>query len=372
MKTKKIISVAFAWWWTGWHVYPVKAIIERLVKTYDKTNIDINIYWIWVNNSLEHKICDSMWLNCVHFVSISTWKFRRWRTMSNIVKNFFDMFLILKWFFDCIRFFLNTKNLKVVFCKWWYVSLTAWLIWKLFWKKILLHESDMVWWLSNHILQKFSTINYVWFSWSIKNSKHVGQILSSELTELDNLINLELKDYKNQTIVTVSWWSQWSEYVYKMLYKFFKENHSNIFFHFFIILWSRNTHFKELFQEFKFVKTYDFLDTKQMWTLLRKSDIWITRWWATSLAEMKLFWLNLCIIPLPSAAQNHQYHNAIYYQKTYSDFLLEQSDKQFVMKLTNRLDNYKAYKKPLNNENLNDKINVNLDIIIKDIFHYSK
>lgn len=59
--------------------------------------------------------------------------------------------------------------------------------------------------------------------------------------------------------------------------------------------------------------------------LLQDTDIAITRGSATTLAEIEVFGVRKIIIPLPHAADNHQYWNAKDYEKN-GDTLLEQKN----------------------------------------------
>lgn len=61
----------------------------------------------------------------------------------------------------------------------------------------------------------------------------------------------------------------------------------------------------------------DWIDQESLASLIRDTDIAITRGSATTLAELTAFEKtpHLIIIPLPHAANNHQYYNALEYEK---------------------------------------------------------
>jgi UDP-N-acetylglucosamine:LPS N-acetylglucosamine transferase len=61
----------------------------------------------------------------------------------------------------------------------------------------------------------------------------------------------------------------------------------------------------------------DWIDQANIAELIQDTDIAITRGSATTLAELTAFDKNptLIIIPLPSSAGNHQYYNALEYEK---------------------------------------------------------
>lgn len=60
---------------------------------------------------------------------------------------------------------------------------------------------------------------------------------------------------------------------------------------------------------------FDWISQEELIHYFAHTDIAITRGSATSLAEIDTFGIKKIIIPLPSAAKNHQYHNAKVYEK---------------------------------------------------------
>jgi UDP-N-acetylglucosamine:LPS N-acetylglucosamine transferase len=139
----------------------------------------------------------------------------------------------------------------------------------------------------------------------------------------------------------VTWWSQWSKFIYDKLLNYLKKNNS-IHFNFFVILWIKNLSFKNSFDKFSNVKTFDFLTQKQMWYLYSICDLWISRGSATLLAEQKLRNMKLIIIPLLWTWWNHQYYNWLFYEKTYNDILIKQND---LVCFNDILLDYTSYKK---------------------------
>jgi UDP-N-acetylglucosamine:LPS N-acetylglucosamine transferase len=74
----------------------------------------------------------------------------------------------------------------------------------------------------------------------------------------------------------------------------------------------------------KDVQALEWVSQENIASLLKDTDRAITRWSATTLAEIDTFGVKKIIIPLPHAADNHQYWNAREYENTW-DILLEQS-----------------------------------------------
>jgi len=364
----KKINIAFAGWWTWWHVFPIKSLIEYIQNNKKQ---DFNIYWTWQTDSLEYDIANQ--LSNVKFLPIESGKLRRQITFKNIINNFKDWFKFLKWIRQSISH-INKYNIDIIFCKWGFVSLPMVLASVVKNKKLLLHESDTVPGLSNRIANKFADIKYSGFEWVLKNSKCIWQILSTELLEfdsndLDTIRQLiDNNNVEKNTNILLAGWSQWSRFILQNLLKLAKKQ-KKLFkkFNFFIILGLKNQKFRSSFEKFDNVAVFDFVDQSKIWALCSICDIWLTRSSATFMAEQKLFNLKLFMLPLPYTWGNHQYHNAIKYQKEYDDVLLEQND-DFLENFIEKLKKYKWYKK-IKIQNIKDHINKNKKTIVNDIIN---
>lgn len=369
-------NIAFTWWWTGWHVFPIKTIIERIKEEeryWEKIN---NIFWIWEKNSLEEKIANK--IEWIIFIDMISWKRRREKEILSLFKNIIDLFKFTLWILKSI-YIIKKNNIDIIFCKWWYVALPSVIAWWLLKKEILLHESDTIPWLTNKIASKFSTRNFLGYPDSIKPWVNVWQILSKEIISYKILSENEKEKYKNnlwinnadkKTNVLIMWGSQWASTIYKSILniakesKYIKENYN-----LYIILWTSNIELKNEFDKIdpnkEYINTYEFLNQKEIWILYNISDIAITRWWATSLAEQKLFWIKLIIIPLPFTWWNHQYYNWKYYEENYFDILINQDEKMEV-KIKENFEKFKWYKKEEKDIEYN-LLNINIDKIIEEI-----
>jgi UDP-N-acetylglucosamine:LPS N-acetylglucosamine transferase len=63
------------------------------------------------------------------------------------------------------------------------------------------------------------------------------------------------------------------------------------------------------------IQLIDWISQSDLAHLLSDTDIAITRGSATTLAEIDVFGVKKIIIPLPHSAENHQYYNALEYEK---------------------------------------------------------
>lgn len=93
-----------------------------------------------------------------------------------------------------------------------------------------------------------------------------------------------------------------------------------------ILLGILNKESRELFHNFPHATVYDWIDANTVGSIVSDADLVITRGSATSLAEIDLFKKRKIIVPYPWSAQNHQYHNAMWYKDNRGDIVLEDGD----------------------------------------------
>lgn len=85
-----------------------------------------------------------------------------------------------------------------------------------------------------------------------------------------------------------------------------------------------NADMRPHFEQFQNIQILDWLEKSEQNHIFSETDIAITRGSATTLAELDFFDIQKIIIPLPSAAKNHQFFNAKEYEAR-GDILLEQN-----------------------------------------------
>ena len=376
-----------AWWWTGWHVFPIKSLIEYISSKSEYSSKIKNLYRLGENKSLEeqtfHKIKPATF--GFKFITILSWKYRRETIWRSRLKNVRDIFIFIAGIFQSL-FRLIYLRIDVIFCKWWYVALPVVLAWFILRKKIIVHESDTHPWLVNRIAAKFSHKTFTGFDAVFTTSETVWQILSDEIIVSekdiknwsptlvqDNFKNIVSKIDKSKTLVIVTWWSQGSKRLYEALQKIINESHTlksdlpdgSHGFIFFFVLWLLNKDIKHLFEWLDNVHTFDFLSQKEMWTLYYLCDLAITRAGTTSLAEQKLYDMKILMIPIPWT--HDQYDNADYYVKKYGDIMIDQKDDQFLTKLWMTIRKFKSFKKKSINKNKLEEISIAKEKIVREI-----
>ena len=328
-------TVAFAWWGTWWHIFPIKALIDSLPKQ------GYEILWFGEKWKLEEKIVNQLKNDGynVIFVPILAWKVRRQFDIKSILKNFADLFKNVLWFFQSLYYVCKYKP-EFVFSKWGFVAFNPSLAGKICWKKVYLHESDTVPGLVNKLVGKFADKVFLWFSQAEKyfnkdKTLVVGQLLTDKL----KFFNKNWKKWKTNLLVVGG--SQWAKVliqaVKNLLDKWVLKN-----FNVYVVGGLLNK--KNIFKDYENVKFYQFIPQEELFKLYQLADLSITRGSATSLAEQEYFNIRKIIVPLPFTGGNHQYFNWIIYQKRW-DYLLFQQDKNFEEKLELILKKLDGWKK---------------------------
>lgn len=331
MKKENKINIALTWGWTWWHIFP-------LLSTYNflKENDELEFFWFWEEEGLEFDIALQ---NNINFIDIPAWKIRRyfdWRNFFEPLKNITGIFFGI--------YFLLRYRINFVFSKGWYVSLPLCIAAFLLRKKIYIHESDTVTWVSNKLISKLATkVFYTFPNEKTENklqSKHIfiGQILNPDILDWIKSLKIDENMYLNVIVIA---WSQGSTRIFENLIKVLPKLN---FVDFTIILWEKNKHFKKDFIKYENVRTFDFISQKDLGKILKQTDIAITRAWATTLWELTVFGIHSIIVPLTESAWNHQQKNAEFFKKTYwSDILNEEED--LAENIFKKLEKYKNLRK---------------------------
>ncbi len=340
MEEKKLI--ALSWWGTWGHIFPLISLYNYLKETkkYD-------FIWFWEEGNLEEEIANKY---KIPFYDISAWKIRRYFDL----RNFYEPLKNLSWIAEGI-YYLKKLWVDIVFSKWWYVSLPVAIAAKLTWKKLFIHESDTVSWLSNKLVSNLADkVFYTFPNEKIDSKKYIlsWQILNPEL--IDYLEDTNVVNWDKLNVIVI-WGSQGSTNIFNALLKALP---SLDFVHFHIILWEKNMHLRWDFKKFSNTTVHDFITQKRLWKILKDVDIAITRWGATTLWELYYFWVHSLIVPLKNSAWNHQMQNALYFKENFWSEILE-DDENLWEKIVEKLTKYKDLRKVwLNLQNFFKPLNI--------------
>lgn len=356
MKQKKL-KIAMAGWGTGWHVFPIKSLLEYVEQHKQFSSHIDSIYWFWDKRSLEKTVFQGIknahnsqkkWYT-LNFIPIYSGKYRRETFLKSRVKNIRDLSLFGIGIIQSL-FRLIYHKIDVIFCKWWYIALpvviAAWILRR----KIIVHESDTHSWLVNKIASKFAWTTFTWFDGVLPKAKTVGQILSEEIIVDEKEAKMFLKQYpelkKDKLWILVVGGSQWSQRLYQSIVKALESDKTlQTDVQFLVVLGLLNKDLRPQFERFPNVVCFDFVTQKEMGMLCYHCDIAITRAGTTSLAEQKLYNMKLFIVPI--AWTHDQYDNANRYQDNYWDILIDQKDEGFLNRLILEIKKHKDFKKIL-------------------------
>lgn len=370
---------------TGWHVFPIKSLIQHVYKNPEYSDLVQKIVRFGEKASLEKEVFDEIKADYpdLYFQNIVSGKYRRETRLSSRLKNVRDLFKFVWWFFQSI-YYLQKHKISVVFCKWGYVALPVVFAARLFGKKIVVHESDVRSGLVNKMASKQANKVFTGFDDVLPKSETVGQILSDDIVSKQTIKNIPQKrdlsaewvkltvheqlfySDPKKTFLLVMWGSQWSKRLYQDLQKTISE-HKDLFksYEIFLILWKENTESKKLFSQFKNVHIFDFISQSEMGLLLRHCDLSLTRAGTTSLAEQKLFNLKIIMVPIPWT--HDQYDNAKYYVKHFDDILLDSKSPSYMAEMLSIFDQHKNFKKDFVEKDILAEISVAKDRIVKEL-----
>lgn len=336
---------------TGGHINPAIAIANIIKKRYENSEF----LFIGTKNGLENKLVNQAGFNIAH---IRTGKIIRSLTLKN-VKEMYNAYLgisdakkILKDFkpdlvigtggYICVPVMFAAKKLKVPY---------------------ILHESNSFPGLSVKLFAKNASCVMVGFKEAIdrlkykENVVYTGSPTKFNKEAYGNLIIDECKKSlnlpnDNRKIVLVTCGSQGAlkvnETLLEMLRKYQDEN-----IYYILVTGDKNyTNICSKKQDIekevnknldKYLKLEKFVfDMDKMYKV---ADLCITRAGAMTITELQIANKNAILIPLPSAAENHQYYNAKVLENIGLGKILEQKDlnvdtlHNLVLEMLNRKNN---------------------------------
>ena len=330
-------------WFTGWgsggHVYPISALLQHVLHDTDLHNKCKSLTRYGEADSLESSIASS-YHDHVQFIPVQAGKIRRYYNIKAVLTTALDMLKMLYWTVLMSIHFLFDR-IDVLFSKWWYVTIPVAVAARINRIPIVVHDSDTHLWLANKVVSKLATTKLQWFDSTFDNGFTVWQLLSRQLLEYDK------SSAQNEvTHCLVIWWSQWASILCQLVYELADRYRDAI--HFSVLTWTKNTERTTKLKHLPNVTPYPLVTQEDMATLLYQSDISISRWSATSLAEQQLFGISKCIIPLPYTWWDHQTKNALRYQDHHNDLYINQKQDTYdTLKglVKQRLDTKTDYKK---------------------------
>ncbi len=349
-----MINILISTGGSGGHVIPATILYEHLKK-------DFNIFMSSDNRGVEFLDKDKFNVKIINVPKIS----------KNIFLLPFQIFSIFILTLKSL-FFLKEKKIEIIISTGGYMSLPLCIASKILNLKLFLFEPNMVLGRSNSLFIN-SCKKIFCYSENIKNfpkkfKKNISVIptllrkefyLSKKANDISEEIKLLVIGGSQgarifDTIIQDSVLELSKKYILKVFHQASTENFDNL----------KNFYYKNNIEN----ELFNYNDN--ILKFMSQSNICITRAGASTLAE--LIFLNLAhiTIPLPSAKDNHQFENALFYKNKGCSWIINQNEtnkKNLTEKLFNIIENKSEYsdkKKNMKNFNYqNTWNNINQKII---------
>ena len=322
-------TILFVWGWSGGHIQPILNTVEHL----RRRQIPLHALWIGGSHSPEENAALHAW---IPFRSIQTLKLTTTRSLKVLLYPFIVVWGIIQ-SFSLIAHARRGKT--CLFSKGGSsaaisTGIAAWILRV----PLYIHESDMIPGRVNRLLGYFSTRIFLGFCeakryFPKERSVCTGQILHPIFSEkrTEGSFHGPIDWHTKLPHILVFCGSQGSRAIFETIIREWG--------HFpkaewIVALGTLNREMKSAFlalntwmraDEGWFIQGVEWLSQENVAHLITKTDIAITRWSATTLAELTFYDASpsklgthtprLVIIPLPYSARNHQYENAKAYEK---------------------------------------------------------
>lgn len=303
---------------TGGHIFPLVAIGEEL------SSRDVPFIFVGEEGGREQTIVkEYAW----PFLPISAGKLRRHLTLSTLIANFNDAYKASKAFFQCISIILKTKS-PAIFSKGGYVALPMVYAARVLGRKIYIHESDAVMGLTNRLSAKFAVRVFTAFSPEVYPMND-RRFVKAGIPIRRNLYQAaKLKAPKKiRPLVLIVGGIQGAS----TLNKYIRSNIEELIQFTDVVHVTGEREFEDHrvaqskldAKGQKAYKPFAFLG-RELAYYFQTADVVVSRSSATTIAEGALFGKAMYLVPLPSAAGNHQVVNAKILQKNKAAIVYEE------------------------------------------------
>jgi|SRR3989344_1870223 len=326
---KKEIKILFTGGGTGGHLFPIIAIAREITRLLDRR--DATLYYVGPNDKIGFLLMSQENLKTYGIVS---GKLRRYFSFKNVADIAFNIPLgFLQSFF--LLLFIRPQ---LVFSKGGSGSLVVTLCAGILRIPVFLHESDMSPGLSNRIAYGFAKKVFTSFAkteyFDLTKTILVGNPIKKELMEGSYESAKEIFRLSFKKPVLLFWGgSQGAEPVNDVILNMLRK----LLAHYEIIHVCGKKNYQEVEAQSEvmlakdkdleaYYHLYGFLDEVQLKHALKVASLIISRGGSGSIFEMAAVGKPCIIIPLPSAAHNHQSKNAYQYTKSGAAIIIEQEN----------------------------------------------
>ncbi len=325
------MKILFTGGGTGGHVFPIIAIAREIKRAYSKE--DLQLIYIGPKDPFGEIFLSQ---EGIKIKSIFAGKIRRYFTPASAIQNFFD--LLIKFPLGLLQAFIHIFFLApdVIFSKGGYGSLPVVLVSWLLGTPTFLHESDLSPGLANKIASKFSLVIFTSFPktgyFPVKKIILVGNPVREEMLrgsgeEAKKLFKLT----GEKPVILIFGGSQGAQKINDLVLAILSDLLEN----FEIIHQVGESNFKQVLAEARVVVKKDklryyhlfpFLREKELINAYHISDLIISRAGSGSIFEIAALGKPSILVPLSTAAQNHQLKNAYFYGNVGACVVIEEAN----------------------------------------------
>ena len=349
MKKKVLISTGGS----GGHVIPATIFYDHLEHEYDTLiTTDLRGSKYLDKNLYKFIVIDTPKLDSIYLLPL---------------KIFVILYLSVKSFYV-----LRNNNIEILISTGGYMSLPLLIASKLISLKIYLYEPNLVLGRANKLFLNFCDKIFCYskevINFPEKSKKKI--IILERLVRKEYYQKLQTKEKTKRINLLVVGGSQGASIFDNLIKEVIVEISKNCSIKIIQQTDKKNIENLKSFYSQKNIQNEIFSYNKNFLSLASQTDLSITRAGASTLAELAILNIPFLAIPLPSAKDNHQYENAMFYKNKNCCWIINQKDinkeklKEF---LINILSNEAEYLKKKNNlKNLNYQntwINVNQKIL---------
>lgn len=325
------MKILFTGGGTGGHIFPIIAINREIRRIYPQK--DLEIFYIGPKDEFGLLLLSQ---EGIETKTILSGKIRRYFSLQSFLQNIGD--ILFKIPFGVIQSFYYLIKIKphLVFSKGGSGSLPVTLSARILRIPVFLHESDVVPGLSNRVTTKWAEKIFISFPrteyFDLKRAILVGnplrkEVLGGEKEKAKELFNLTLE----KPIIMFLGGSQGAEKINDFVLLVL----NRILLNFEIIHQCGVANFKEIAAEAQVVINKDlkqyyhpfpFLDEGELKHAYQAADFIVSRAGAGSIFEIAALGKPSILVPLPSAASDHQAKNAYIYSENGACLVMEQDN----------------------------------------------
>ncbi|MFT7387904.1 MAG: UDP-N-acetylglucosamine--N-acetylmuramyl-(pentapeptide) pyrophosphoryl-undecaprenol N-acetylglucosamine transferase [Candidatus Endobugula sp.] len=303
---------------TGGHIFPAMAVAKKLIQR------GATVSWLGTLHGMESAIVPAENIP-LHTITIKGFRGKNW------LQKMIVPLLLIRSIFQAIQVIRQTRS-TVVIGFGGFVAAPGGIAARLLGKKLIIHEQNSIAGSTNKLLSKLSHQTLEAFPNTLVNGIHVGNPIRSEITDLNN--TKQSNDAPKKTLhVLVMGGSLGAKAIndiapsaFALTSKLTRKDSALLV----VDVWHQtgkgkqnrvNEDYKTLNVAAKVDEFIDDVAAAYAW-----ADVIICRAGALTVSEVAIAGVPAIFIPLPSAIDNHQYHNAKWLVNNNAALLVEQKN----------------------------------------------